>query len=76
MPDPVILGFLAEQQQQILNELAAMRDDMRVLLTALTMRVDNSYARLAANHAMLLNEMREIRQELPAMRVEGKDGVD
>ena len=24
MPDPVILGFLAEQQQQILNELAAM----------------------------------------------------
>ena len=66
MPDPVTLEFLAEQQQRILSELAAMRDDMRVL-TALTMRVDNSYARLDSNHGMLLNEMREVRQELRAM---------
>jgi len=43
-----------------------MRDDMRVL-TALTMRVDNSYARLDTSHGMLLNEMREVRQELRAM---------
>lgn len=67
MPDPVTLEFLAEQQERILRELAAMRDDMRVL-TALTMRVDNSYARLDTSHGMLLNEMREVRQELRAMQ--------
>jgi hypothetical protein len=55
------LEFLAEQQQRILGELAAMRDDMRVL-TAMVMRVDNSYARLDASQAMLLSEMREVRR--------------
>jgi chromosome segregation ATPase len=66
MADPVTLEFLSEQQERILRELGAIRDDMRVL-TALTMRVDNSYARLDSNHSMLLSEMREIRQELREM---------
>jgi len=44
--EPVTLDFLAAQQRQILTELGALRDDVRVL-TAIALRQDNT------NSAML-----------------------
>ena len=40
------------------------------------MRVDNSYARLDASQAMLLSEMREVRQELRAMHAQHQRFAD
>jgi hypothetical protein len=40
MPDPVTLEFLAEQQQRILGELAAMRDDMRNAISGLATKAE------------------------------------
>lgn len=46
MADPnVTLDFLASQQRQLLDEMAAFRDDMTVL-TAITARVEASVSAL------------------------------
>jgi hypothetical protein len=59
---PVGRACLGQPLQRLTNEVASFRDDMRVL-TAIFMRLDSS-------QAMLLSEMREIRQELRAMHAQ------
>jgi len=72
--EPTIdLAFIGQARQRLTSEVASFRDDMRVLI-AIVMRLDNSldnsYARLDSSQAMLLSEMREIRQELRAMHAQ------
>ena len=68
--EPTIdLAFIGQARQRLTSEVASFRDDFRVL-TAIVMRLDNSYARLDSSQAMLLTEMREIRQELRAMHAQ------
>jgi hypothetical protein len=42
---PPDLGLLARQQRQIIDEMAQMRDDMRIM-SAMIMRIDSTLAGL------------------------------
>jgi chromosome segregation ATPase len=63
------LAFIGQSLQRLTSEVASFRGDMGVL-TAIIMRLDNSYARLDSSQAMLLSEMREIWHELRAMHAQ------
>jgi hypothetical protein len=67
----VTLQFLAEQQERILTELGSLRDDMGVV-SATTLRLDNTIERLRAELTLEMqgvrDEMSEIRTELRAIR--------
>jgi chromosome segregation ATPase len=54
--EPVIdLAFVGQALQRLTNEVASLRDDMRVM-TAIVQRLDNS-------HGRLLEEVRAIHRE-------------
>jgi hypothetical protein len=55
MADPADLNLLARQNERMLNDIAGMRDDIRVM-TAMAMRQDSMLARL-------LDELRAIEQK-------------
>jgi nitrate reductase assembly molybdenum cofactor insertion protein NarJ len=59
---PVTLEFIAAQLGRVLTEIRILRDDVDVL-AATVRRLDNSYDRL-------VNELREIRDELRAMHAQ------
>ena len=68
--EPVTLGFLARQQQRMLEEMASFRDDIQVL-TAMVMRLDGTVGRLLTRvramhgqHQRLANRVRRLEERV------------
>jgi hypothetical protein len=55
--NPVTLDFLAEQMRRVHADVRMLRDDMDVV-AAMVRRLDHSIARLEANQALVLDELR------------------
>lgn len=71
MADPgVTLDFIAEQMRRMQADVRLLRDDMDVL-AAIVRRLDHSIARLEANQALMLDELRAMhgQQHRTAARV-------
>jgi hypothetical protein len=66
MPEEITLDFLAKQQGRIIEEIAAMRDDMRVMM-AMLQRLDGTVTGLVnevrAEHARYDRLDRRLRQQ-------------
>jgi hypothetical protein len=67
--EPITLEFLARQQQRMLDEMGAMRDDMQVL-TAMVMRLDGTVGlvltelrAMHSQHNRLANRVRSLEEE-------------
>jgi hypothetical protein len=68
--EPITLEFLARQQQRVLDEMGAMRDDMQVL-TAMVMRLDGTVGlvltelrAMHSQHNRLANRVRRVEERL------------
>jgi hypothetical protein len=66
--EPITLEFLARQQQRMLEEMAAMRDDMQVL-SAMVMRLDGTVGlvltelrAMHSQHQRLANRVRRLEE--------------
>ena len=66
MPESVTLEFLAGQQRRILDEIASMRDDIRVL-TAIVLRHEETLIRtleqmtaMVAQNARIVDRLRAL----------------
>lgn len=57
MPEVVTLEFLAAQQRRMLDEMASMRDDIKVL-TAIALRHETTLLRLDETMNGMLQQMR------------------
>jgi hypothetical protein len=71
MPDAAVtLEFIAEQLRRVQADMRLVRDDMDVL-AAIVRRLDHSIARLEANQALMLDELRAMhgQQQRTASRV-------
>lgn len=66
----VTLDFLAEQMRRFQADVHMLRDDMDVVV-AIVRRLDHSIARLEANQALMLDELRAMhaQQQRTAIRV-------
>jgi hypothetical protein len=67
--EPITLEFLARQQQRMIEEMAAMRDDMQVL-TAMVMRLDGTVGlvltelrAMHSQHNRLASRVRRLEEE-------------
>ena len=55
--NPATLDFIAEQMRRLQADVRILRDDMDVV-AAMVRRLDHSIARLDANQALMLDELR------------------
>jgi hypothetical protein len=66
MPETVTLEFLARQLGQVLTDVGAMRDDVRVM-SAILMRHDVSFEKSDATMTALLREVRAVHSQIGRM---------
>ena len=66
MPDTVTLEFLAAQQRRILDELALMRDDIKVL-TAIVLRHEETLIRVLEQITAMVGQNARIVDRLRAI---------
>ena len=66
MPESVTLEFLAGQQRRILDEIASMRDDIRVL-TAIVLRHEETLIRMLEQMTAMVAQNARIVDRLRAL---------
>jgi hypothetical protein len=66
MPETVTLEFLAGQQRRILDEIASMRDDIRVL-TAILLRHEETLIRMLEQMTAMVAQNARIVDRLRAL---------
>jgi hypothetical protein len=66
MPETVTLEFLAGQQRRILDEIASMRDDIRVL-TAIVLRHEETLIRMLEQMTAMVAQNARIVDRLRAL---------